>query len=91
MEIKKFAGHEQAAAKIYYYKDGSMTLISYTTTVAQVDSEGWLSINVLRSRTTIKHIGWFAKLLGTSYATCKQIYLDGKEMNIHTGEIRDWE
>lgn len=91
MKIKFFEGHEQAAAKVYYYNDGTMALISYKTTVAQVDPEGWLSINGLYSRTTIKHIGWFAQLLGTTYTTCKQIYHDNKEMNIHTGEIRDWE
>ena len=87
----KFQGHEQAAATINYYEDGSMALVSYSTTVATVDAEGWLHINGLYSRTTIKHIGWFAKLLGITYSLCKQLLQDEKDMNIHTGEIKDWE
>jgi hypothetical protein len=29
-------------------------------------------------------------MLGTTYQTLKQILMDEKEMNIHTGEVRDW-
>lgn len=91
MTSKKFDGHKQAAAKINYYDDGSMELVSYTTVVITVDKDGWMHVNGLYTKTTIKHIGWFAKIVGTTYQTCKQLLTDCVEMNIHTGEIRDWE
>ena len=91
MTSKKFDGHQQAAARINYYDDGSMELVSYTTVVITVDKDGWMHVNGLYSRTTIKHIGWFAKLVGTHYTMCKQLLNDYREMNIYTGEIRDWE
>lgn len=91
MKTKKFAGHEKAQAKINYYEDGSMELVSYRTVVATVDAEGWLHVNGLYSRTTIKHLGWFAKLIGTNYQTLKSLLGDMKDMNIHTGEVVDWE
>ena len=85
MTSKRFEGHEQAAAKINYYNDGSFELVSYSTTVITVDKEGWLHI------TTIKHIGWFMKMCGLSYQTAKQLLMDNKNMNIYTGEVIDWE
>lgn len=89
MYTKKFAEHKSAQVKKEYYEDGTIALVSYTTTVAVIDPEGWLSVRGLYSRTTIKHISWFMKEIGSSYYTAKQLYLDSKEMNIHTGEIRD--
>ena len=91
MTSKRFEGHEKAAAKINYYNDGSFSLVSYTTTVATVDNKGWLHINGLYSRTTIKHIGWFMKMIGLSYQTAKQLLCNNVDMNIHTGEIKEWE
>lgn len=91
MKAKKFAGHEKAQAKVNYYEDGSMELVSYRTTVATVDAAGWIHVNGLYSRTTIKHLGWFAKMLGTSYQTLKTLLMDQNEMNYYTGEIRAWE
>lgn len=91
MTTKKFKGHEKAAAKINYYNDGSMELVSYSTVVARVNAEGWLRVYGLYSRTTIKHLGWFARMLGTSYQTFKGLLMDQKDMNIHTGEVVDWE
>ena len=90
MTSKKFDEHKQAAAKINYYDDGSMALISYNTTVITVDKDGWMHINGLYSRTTIKHIGWFAKMVGTTYHTCKTLLHDNYDMNINTGEVREW-
>ena len=90
MTSKKFAGHEKAAAKINYYEDGSMELVSYKTVVATVDPEGWVHLNGLYSMTTIKHIGWFARLIGTDYHTLKGLMLDHKDMNLNTGEVVDW-
>ena len=91
MKAKKVAGHEKAQAKVNYYEDGSMELVSYRTTVATVDAAGWIHVNGLYSRTTIKHLGWFAKMLGTSYQTLKTLLMDQNEMNYYTGEIRAWE
>ena len=89
MTSKRFEGHEQAQAQVYYYDNGAKVLISYTTAVIMVDAEGWLKVSGLYSRTTIKHIGWFMRELGFSYQTAKALYNDNKEMNIFTGEVRD--
>ena len=85
-----FERHEKAAACILYYDDGSFTLKSYNTIVITVNAEGWLHINGLYSRTTIKHIGWFAKLVNLNYSTLKQLLLDNVDININTHEIKVW-
>lgn len=84
------AGHNYAQAQILYFDDGSMALQSYSTIVATVNADGWVHVNGLYSRTTIKHLGWFAKTIGTSYQILKSLLMDGKDMNIHTGEVIDW-
>lgn len=91
MTSKRFQGHEQAAAKINYYENGAFELVSYKTTVITVDKDGWLHINGLYSRTTIKHISWFMKLVGMSYQTAKSLLHDNMDINIHTGEVKEWE
>lgn len=88
MKISTLKNHNYAQAKIYSYADGSKSLISYKTTVITIDADGWLYVNGLYSRTTIKHIGWFMKEIGFTYQTAKALCNDGKEMNIYTGEIR---
>ena len=90
MTSKRFEGHEKAAAKINYYNDGSFELISYYTTVITVNKDGWLHINGLYSRTTIKHIGWFMKICDLSYQTAKWLLQNEFDMNIYTGEIVEW-
>ena len=82
-------GHEYAATYVRIFDDNTVQLVSYTTTVIEINPEGWLSVNGLYSRTTIKHIGWFMRERGMSYYTAKQLYIDNKEMNVYTGEIRD--
>lgn len=89
MYSKKFSEHKSAQAKKEYYENGTIALVSYSTTVAVVNPEGWLSIRGLYSRTTIKHIGWFMRELGSTYQTAKMLYQDNKEMNIFTGECRN--
>lgn len=91
MTSKKFQGHEKAAARINYYEDGSFELISYSTVVITVSQDGWLHINGLYSMTTIKHIGWFMKMLGYNYQLAKQLLYDNYDVNLNTGEIRDWD
>lgn len=89
MTSRRFSNHEQAQAWVNCYDNGTKALISYTTTVIMIDEEGWLKVNGLYSRTTIKHIGWFMREMGFSYQTAKTLYLNNKEMNIFTGEVRD--
>ena len=89
MKIRKINGHEFAQVKVYEYDNGAMTLVSYTTAVIGINPEGWLEVSGLYSRTTIKHIGWFMRERGFTYQLAKQLYLDDKEFNVYTGEIRD--
>jgi hypothetical protein len=91
MEIRKFNDHKYAQAQVVTYPDNSQALISYTTTVVEIDPEGWLRVNGLYSRTTIRHISWFMRELGFTYQLAKQLYWDRKEMNIYTGEVIDCE
>ena len=86
---KSNGGHNYANTYVRIFEDDTVQLVSYTTTVIEINPEGWMSVNGLYSRTTIKHIGWFMRERGMSYYTAKQLYLDNKEMNVYTGEIRD--
>ena len=87
MTIRKFQGHEQAQVRVYEYDDGSRNLVSYSTIICELDSNGWLHINGLYSMTTIKHIGWFMRELGLTYQTAKHLYRNNLMMNVFTGEI----
>jgi len=91
MESRKFNDHKYAQAQINTYPDGSQALQSYETIVIEIDAEGWLHVNGLYSKTTIRHIGWFMRELGFTYQLAKALYLDNKEMNIHTGEVIDYD
>ena len=82
-------GHNYAQAREDFYSDGTIQLVSYTTTVIEINPEGWLSVNGLYSMTTIKHIGWFMRERCMTYQLAKALYKDNKEFNIQTGEIRD--
>ena len=86
--IKPVNGHKYASARTVIYPDGTVKLVSYTTTVIEISPDGWLSVNGLYSMTTIKHIGWFMRERGMTYQLAKQLYIDSREMNIYTGEIR---
>lgn len=93
MKVYKFKDHPYAQAQIEEFEipcDGlAKILVSYTTIVATIDTEGWLHINGLYSATTRKHIGWFMRELGFTYQLAKALYNDNKEMNIYTGEVID--
>lgn len=68
--------------------DGLAILVSYKTAVAEVRN-GWLTVFGLYSMTTRKHIGAFVdQFAHTDYQTAKQIYEQGMEYNIRTGETR---
>lgn len=83
---RKFAGHEQANARVKIWDCGVIELYSYNTRVAVID-DGWLTVKGLYSATTRKHLGWFAKSLGLTYKDLKWICVEGLEYNIYTGEI----
>lgn len=85
--MERFNGHEKAQCYVRSFGDDNKWLVSYHTIVAEIQN-GWLIINGLYSRTTIKHIGWFMKSLGFDYQTAKTLYEKGLAMNIHTGEVK---
>ena len=82
-------GHEYANSYVRIFDDNTVQLVSYVTTVIEIDPLGWLHVNTLYSRTTIKHIGWFMRERGFTYQLAKQLYMDNKEFNVYTGEVRD--
>ena len=88
MTIKKLTAMPYAQAHIAIDEKGNIYLFSYVTLVASIDSDGWLTIYGLHSRTTRRHIGCFVReYANCEYSTAKTIYNDGYKMNIHTGEI----
>ena len=89
MESRKFKDHQYAQAQVNTYSDGSKALQSYSTIVVEIDPKGWLKVNTLYSRTTIRHIGWFMRELGFTYQLAKALYYDRKVFNIKTGEVCD--
>lgn len=89
MTVRKIKGHESAQVKVFEYEDGARTLMSYTTAVIRIDSEGWMEISGLYSRTTIKHIGWFMREYGLTYQTAKHAYENNLRFNVFTGEIEN--
>lgn len=90
MTLKKIQNHENAQARFIYDDNGYLRgLKSYSTTVITVDSDGWMTVHGLYSRTTIKHIGWFMAAFGLSYYHAKDCYTDNIQMNLYTGEVRE--
>ena len=76
-----------ANAKVVICENGT-TLISYTTPVATIDNQGWLTINGLYSMTTRKHISAFMReYTGHDYQTAKRIYENHERFHIFTGEV----
>lgn len=87
--ISTLKNHPYAQAKVVRHDDGSVSLISYTTTVIVIDADGWMTVGGLYSMTTRKHIGAFMReVANLDYHTAKLCYERGWQMNIHTGEIR---
>lgn len=75
-------------ALVIIEKDGTINLVSYETIVAIIDSEGWLLIKGLYSKTTRKHIGAFMKeFCNLEIEDAKKFYDNAWLYNIHTGEI----
>lgn len=92
-KIEKINGHEHAQVRVYKYEDGTVVLHSYATDVCMIDKDGWLTVNGLYSRTTIKHIGWFMSIYGKGfgYYTAKRAYETGMVFNLETGEVLTYE
>lgn len=80
-----------AQATVRKFDNGGIALVSYATTVAWIDNEGWLSIHGLYSATTRKHIGAFMReyVPGGTYQLAKQLHTDGMMYNIYTGEVKE--
>lgn len=88
MTTRKFADHPHANARINYFNDGTISLVSYRTTVLEISPEGWLTVTGLYSMTTIKHIGWFMReVCGLTYQHAKEVYKTGEKFNVYTGEV----
>ena len=86
--IKKLSKMPYAQAHIEKFDDGTIYLFSYTTLVAEIDADGWLTIFGLYSATTRKHISAFMReYTGLDYQTAKACYKEDYKLNIHTGEI----
>ena len=90
MTIIKLKSIPYGQAQVITHNDGSITLISYTTHVVDIDKEGWLTVHGLYSMTTRKHISAFAKeYTPLDYQSLKKCYENGLSINIYTGEVVD--
>lgn len=81
-----------AQAKVAVYcsdpKALRCALISYSTAVAHIIQDGWVIVNGLYSRTTIRHLSAFAKeYCKTDYYTLKRCYTENLAYNIYTREF----
>ena len=86
--IKKLSAMPYAQAHIEIEHDGATHLFSYTTRVAMIDADGWLTIFGLYSQTTKRHIGCFmAEYANSTYYLAKTLYSEKLQYNIHTGEV----
>ena len=84
---KKLTLMPYANAKVWIDGFGNITLISYSTTVANI-IDGRLHIFGLYSATTRRHIGAFVKeYCGTDYQTAKWLYENGYDLDLETGEL----
>lgn len=88
MTIVKLKSIPYGQAQVITHEDGSITLVSYTTHVVDINAEGWLTVHGLYSMTTRKHISAFAKeYTSFDYQTLKKLYEGGLSINIETGEV----
>lgn len=90
MTTKRLNNHEYAQAKIINFNDGTIALQSYNTIVIEINADGWMQVNGLYSRTTIKHIGWFMReMYNLTYQHAKDAYVKNYRLNVLTGEIKE--
>lgn len=82
----KLKNHASASASVQVRNDSTVLLISYTTTVCKVDSDGWLHVYGLYSATTRKHIGWFLReRYQIDYSVVRDAYNGNYEINVYNG------
>ena len=91
--IKKLSAMPYAQAHIEIDEEGNICLFSYVTLVAQINADGWLSVNGLYSQTTRRHISAFVKEYASplTYQSAKFCYENNKTINRFTGEMEDLE
>ena len=89
IEFRKLSAMPYAQAHIRVLDDGAVQLFSYTTLVASVDRDGWLSVYGLYSMTTRKHIGAFVREYAAplTFQNAKMCYTDKVRINCYTGEV----
>lgn len=88
MRKEKLAFMPYANAYVIINDENTKILISYTTEVCSLTSDGWFSITGLYSATTRKHISAFMKeYTDYGYYTAKEAYEGGYDINLYTGEI----
>lgn len=79
--------HRYAQCHIEHTDDG-IFLFSYSTMVCAIDNDGYLNCTGLYSRTTISHIGWFARYYtDLTYQEIKKAYLGNYRIHIHHHDI----
>lgn len=88
LNIRTLEKMPYANAKVYVEDNGNIALISYRTTVAVIDNEGWLTVNGTYSATTRKHLSAFMHEYGNGYGyyDAKSAYLNDYALNLNTGE-----
>lgn len=92
--IKKLTAMPYAQAHIEITEDGTATLFSYVTRVAEISSDGWLTVYDLYSTITRKHIGAFVKEYSKgviNYQNAKTCYNNNHKLNIFTGEVLEYD
>lgn len=90
MTTRKLKFMPYAQARVSITSDGSIFLISYTTTVIHVDPSGWLVCTGLYSATTRKHISAFLReyFPDITFYMVKAIAGGDEILNVHTTEVQ---
>lgn len=91
MKVKKLNAMPYAQAHVTVFDSGRVVLTSYSTDVAEISADGWLTIHGLYSMTTRKHISAFAREYANihDFQTVKVLVNNHLMMDINTGEVRD--
>ena len=92
MTYKKLTAMPYAQAHIEITEGGEISLFSYVTRVANIDEDGYLTVNGLYSRTTRKHISAFLKEYAPmiTFQMAKEM-IGNYKMHIEYGDIIELE
>ena len=92
MTYKKLTAMPYAQAHIEITEGGEISLFSYVTRVANIDEDGYLTVNGLYSRTTRKHISAFLKEYApmVTFQMAKDM-IGNYKMHIEHGDIIELE